>query len=247
MSTVKKLKGRAAAATLARELVNKKKTKKKNTFRLKAGESVTVRLPDRALPPKAEVQLLRKLLFDIDTAAVMLPTFAVTHNGGPEAAVRNIIEAIKKADERLRGHSDPAVIGPPSLLEAQEILRQYERDTRDDQGTVHGRSAETVQFIDQMQLALNRVSAGLKEDPLNVVQKGVPPTLRPEEIEDMRLLIIDVKGLLERMATLVIGNDPLGSRSPVGRALDNMVKLDHLAMVAEARLNSVPRSKGTDR
>lgn len=46
-----------------------------------------------------------RALQNIDTWAVMLPTFEVIHEGEVEAATLNIVEAIKKATARLTWHS----------------------------------------------------------------------------------------------------------------------------------------------
>lgn len=56
-----------------------------------------------------------QLLQDIDTWACMLPTFEVIHEGGPEAAAENIIEAIKKATALLDAQSAPVPADHPAV------------------------------------------------------------------------------------------------------------------------------------
>jgi chromosome segregation ATPase len=55
------------------------------------------RLGERAEQAEAESAALREALYRINTVAVALPTFQVIHEGGEEAVVKNIIEAIDKA------------------------------------------------------------------------------------------------------------------------------------------------------
>lgn len=79
---------------------------------------------------------------------------------------------------------------------------------------------------------------GPTTDPLKVINPGIPPTLRPEEIVEASADILELHTFIEKLISVMDGSATPSYASPLQKALRRCIRLRMLMQVADARLKA---------